>query len=130
LRPQLVEKIVDPETGRVQEIRPEVLNRTNIPPEYYKVILQGMIDVTRPGGTASQLFHNLPFPVAAKTGTSEQDIPGVGRVQNSVFIAFAPAYDPQIAVAVIVPEGGFGAVGAGPIAEQLITSYYERFMKK
>jgi penicillin-binding protein 2 len=47
-----------------------------------------------------------------------------------VFIAFAPADDPEIAVAVVVPEGGYGAVAAGPIAERLITSYYEQFMAK
>lgn len=130
MKPQLVEKIVDPTTGNEKIIRPEVLNRVSIDPDHLGVIRDGMIKVTQPGGTASQLFRNLPFQVAAKTGTSEQDIPGRGRVENSIFIAFAPADDPQVAVAVVVPEGGYGSVAAGPIAEYLITAYYERFMKK
>jgi penicillin-binding protein 2 len=130
LKPQLVEKIVNPTTHQTREIKPEVLDKVKIDPEYYKTVLKGMIDVTKPGGTAANLFNDLPFEVAAKTGTSEQDIPGKGRVENSVFIAFAPANDPQIAVAVVVPEGGYGAVAAGPIAKYLIKSYYEEFMKK
>lgn len=130
LRPQLVEKVVNPTTGQTKEIKPEVLSRTPIKPAHYQTVVKGMVEVTKAGGTASALFNHLPFDVAAKTGTSEQDIPGRGRVENSVFVAFAPANDPEIAVAVIVPEGGYGAVAAGPIADHLITSYYERFMKK
>jgi penicillin-binding protein 2 len=129
LRPQLVERIVDPVSKQVQTVHPEVLGRFPIDPEHYRTVVNGMIAVTKPGGTAAHLFQHLPFSVAAKTGTSEQDIPGRGRVENSVFIAFAPADDPRIAVAVVVPEGGYGAVAAGPIAEYMITSYYERFMK-
>ncbi|MBA4492939.1 peptidoglycan D,D-transpeptidase FtsI family protein [Paenactinomyces guangxiensis] len=130
LRPQLVEKIINPNTGEEKEIKAEVLNRSPIKKRFFQTVHQGMIDVTQPGGTAAHLFQHLPFQVAAKTGTSEQDIPGRGRVENSVFIAFAPADDPQIAVAVVVPEGGYGAVAAGPIAEYLISSYYEQFMKR
>lgn len=130
LKPQLVEKVVDPKTGKVISTPPEVLNKVSMKSEHLQVVVDGMVKVTQPGGTASQLFRDLPFSVAAKTGTSEQEIPGRGRVENSIFIAFAPADDPQIAVAVVVPEGGYGAVAAGPIAENLITSYYQIFMKK
>ncbi|WP_243648688.1 peptidoglycan D,D-transpeptidase FtsI family protein [Hazenella coriacea] len=130
LQPQLVEKVVDPATGITTVTQPKVLNKVPMKPDHVQVVVDGMVKVTQPGGTASHLFNDLPFPVAAKTGTSEQDIPGRGRVENSVFIAFAPANDPQIAVAVVVPEGGYGAVAAGPIAENLITTYYQRFMTK
>jgi len=130
MRPQLVEKVVDPSSGKAKTIKSEVLDKTPIDPKQFDIIRDGMVKVTEPGGTASHLFQHLPFRVAAKTGTSEQDIPGKGRVENSVFIAFAPADDPEIAVAVAVPEGGYGAVAAGPIAEHIITAYYEQFMKK
>jgi penicillin-binding protein 2 len=130
MKPQLVEKVVNPHTRETKETKPEVLNQTDIKPEHWQTVVNGMVKVTKSGGTASGLFGHLPFDVAAKTGTSEQDIPGRGRVENSVFIAFAPADDPEIAVAVVVPEGGYGAVAAGPIAERLITSYYEQFMAK
>lgn len=130
MRPQLVEKISDSNGDVVKTIKPEVLNETDIDPKHFKTVQEGMEAVTKPGGTASHLFQDLPFSVAAKTGTSEQDIPNRGRVQNSVFIAYAPADDPQIAVAVIVPEGGYGGIAAGPIAEKMIALYYEQFMQE
>ncbi|SDW67720.1 penicillin-binding protein 2 [Marininema mesophilum] len=127
MTPQLVEKIGNKGSDGV--IKPKVMNTSGIDASHFQTVKDGMVAVTQPGGTASHLFKNLPFKVAAKTGTSEQDIPGRGRVENSVFLAFAPANDPKIAVAVIVPEGGYGGKGAGPIVENLITNYYERFMK-
>jgi penicillin-binding protein 2 len=129
MRPLLMEKITDKNGKTVKKANPEVLNRAEIDPRHFDTVKEGMLKVTQPGGTASNLFKNLPFKVAAKTGTSEQDVPGRGRVNNSVFIAFAPADDPQIAVAVIVPEGGYGSIAGGPIAEKMIETYYERFMK-
>ncbi|WP_164491774.1 peptidoglycan D,D-transpeptidase FtsI family protein [Staphylospora marina] len=127
MRPRLALQAVDPNTGQTVRYEPEVLGKFPMEPSHWRTVLDGMVAVTKPGGTAGHLFKDLPFPVAAKTGTSEQDIPGRGRVENSVFIAFAPAYDPEIAVAVVVPEGGYGAVAAGPIAEKMIGLWHERF---
>ncbi|MFD1396612.1 peptidoglycan D,D-transpeptidase FtsI family protein [Kroppenstedtia eburnea] len=130
MKPLLTEKIQDQQGKVIQEFKPEVLNRSKIAPRHFQTVKRGMISVTQPGGTAPHLFKKLPFQVAAKTGTSEQDIPGRGRVENSVFVAFAPAEDPEIAVAVIVPEGGYGGVAAGPIAEKMVELYYQEFMKQ
>lgn len=130
MRPQLVEKVTTPDGKVVKAAKPEVLNESDIDPRHFQSVKEGMVAVTQPGGTASHLFQGLPFQVAAKTGTSEQDIPQRGRVQNAVFIAYAPAHDPQIAVAVIVPEGGYGGVAAGPIAEKMIQLYAERYMNE
>jgi penicillin-binding protein 2 len=44
-------------------------------------------------------------------------------VDNAVFIAFAPAENPVLAVAVVVPEGGFGRYGASPIAGKMFETY-------
>lgn len=128
MKPLLVEKKVH-KNGKVEKIKPKVLNRSSISRNHFETVQDGMVQVTQPGGTASHLFKNLPFQVAAKTGTSEQDIPGRGRVENAVFIAYAPADQPKVAVAVIVPEGGYGGRAGGPIAEKMLTLYYERFMK-
>ncbi|MDR6225247.1 peptidoglycan D,D-transpeptidase FtsI family protein [Desmospora profundinema] len=130
MRPQLVEKVIASDGKVIKEVKPEGLNKSDIDPRHFQTVKEGMVAVTQPGGTASHLFHGLPFSVAAKTGTSEQDIPQVGRVQNAVFIAYAPANNPEIAVAVIVPEGGYGGVAAGPIAEKMIQLYAERYMKE
>ncbi len=129
MKPLLTEEIRNPKGKVIQEYKPEVLNRSKIASRHFQTVKGGMVLATQPGGTAPHLFKKLPFQVAAKTGTSEQDIPGRGRVENSVFIAFAPAEDPEIAVAVIVPEGGYGGVAAGPIAEKMVELYHREFME-
>ncbi len=43
--------------------------------------------------------------------------------ENAVFIAYAPTENPKLAVAVIVPDGGFGGYGASPIARQIFDAY-------
>ena len=58
---------------------------------------------------------------AGKSGTAE--IGGSGE-PNSWFIGFAPADDPQIAIAVVVEHGGSGATRAAPIAGQLMRAYF------
>lgn len=138
MQPQLVDKIVDADGNVVKKIKPKVMSKANIPKEYFRTVQEGMKLVTSPGGTASQLFHKLPYKVAAKTGTSEQDIPisyngkfsHMKRVENAVMVAYYPANDPKVAAAVVVPEGGFGSQGAGPIVEKLFELYHEQFMKK
>jgi penicillin-binding protein 2 len=139
MQPQLVDKIVDSEGNVVQEIEPKVMSKADdIKQEYFDVVQDGMKLVTSSGGTARSLFHNLPHKVAAKTGTSEQDIPiydgdrfvRLKRVENSVMVAYYPADDPKVAVAAVVPEGGYGSRGAGPIVEKLLELYQREFMDK
>jgi penicillin-binding protein 2 len=67
-------------------------------------------------------FDNFPYTVARKTGTSTQSVGGK-TVDNAVFIAFAPAEDPKLAVAVVIPEGGFGSWGAAPVARKIFDAY-------
>lgn len=137
MQPQLVDKIVNHEGEVVKEIEPKVMSEADdIKPEYFKVVQDGMKLVTSSQGTARSLFGNLPHRAAAKTGTSEQDIPiydgdhfiRLKRVENSVMIAYYPADDPKVAAAAIVPEGGYGSRGAGPIVEKLLELYQQEFM--
>ncbi|MNJ63296.1 penicillin-binding protein 2 [compost metagenome] len=70
----------------------------------------------------SQAFAGFPYSFARKTGTSEQLANGRMR-DNGVFIAFAPRENPKLAVAVIIPEGGFGAYSAAPVARKIFDAY-------
>jgi penicillin-binding protein 2 len=133
MRPLVVDKIISP-TGRlVKEYKPEILNTVDIPAKYFDVVEKGMIEVVR-SGTAAYTFQGFPYTVAAKTGTSEQDIfveredkPGSWyrdrRVNNSVFVAYAPAENPRLAVAAIIPEGGYGGTGSGVLARKMFEIY-------
>lgn len=98
---------------------------TTISPEHFEPVIQGMADVFKVG-TA----WNLKIPgidIAGKTGTVENftRIDGV-RTQltdHSLFIAFAPVDKPEIALAVYIENGYFGARYAGHIASLLIEKY-------
>jgi penicillin-binding protein 2 len=116
LKPQFVTKITDYEDHVVQEFtEPIVLDEVDYPEEYWDTIQNGML-------SSVQGFDGFPYSFRRKTGTSQSDIAGK-LVDNAVFIAYAPAENPKLAVAVVVPEGGFGGLGAAPIARKIFDAY-------
>ncbi|ANE45064.1 cell division protein FtsI [Paenibacillus swuensis] len=120
MKPQFVEKIMTNDNKTlVQGYKPEVLNKVEFPNSYWKVIHQGMEKVKKQG------FEGFPYKVASKTGTSQQDVGKRKAIENAVFIAYAPADNPKLAVAVVVPDGGYGGWGAAPIARQIFEAYDE-----
>ncbi|GAB7386742.1 penicillin-binding protein 2 [Bacillaceae bacterium] len=132
LRPLIVDKIVDPDGKVVKTFKPEVLSEAKIPQKYFDIIKEGMELVTQPGGTSYYPMLGFPYRVAAKTGTSQQDIPikrenGSGyylkQVENATYISYAPADNPKLAVAVVVPEGGYGTNSAAYIARGIYEIY-------
>ncbi len=94
---------------------------TGIPPEVINIIRQGLI-ATVQRGTARTLNDGSVPPSGGKTGTSEV----VGQESHSLFVGFAPANNPQIAVAAIVENGGYGSVNALPIAHEVYKTYFGR----
>lgn len=77
-------------------------------------------------GTARSIFPNFPVSVAAKTGTAQKSgiNPATGDTYDDFawFVAFAPYEEPEIAVAVVLFQGGSGGY-AGPIAREVIAEY-------
>ena len=122
MKPNFLEKVTDFNGNTLQTTQPTVLNEEVFPEEYWDTVHKGMVDSTR-GGVLSQWFSQLPHTVAAKTGTSQQDT-AAGKIENSVFISFAPADNPKLAVAVVVPWGGYGSWGAAPIAAKIYQAYF------
>ncbi|MFE5321064.1 peptidoglycan D,D-transpeptidase FtsI family protein [Paenibacillus sp. NPDC056579] len=115
MQPQFVDKIVSSEGELVKGFEPVVLDEVSFPKVYWDTVINGM-----KSGAAG--IEDLPYPVARKTGTSTQEVPG-GTVDNAVLISFAPANNPVLAVAVVVPEGQFGRYGASPIAAKIYEAY-------
>jgi len=96
----------------------EVRN-TDIDPKYYEPIIDAMQSVVdKPGGTARRARIDSII-VCGKTGTAENP----HGEDHSVFIAFAPRENPQIAIAVYVENAGFGGTWAAPIASLMIEKY-------
>ena len=134
LKPQLVQAIVDSRTGLRRTISPQIINQIGIPPAQLKTVVDAMIDVTRPGGTASVASAGAPYLIAAKTGTAQvvgirqNEKYNASRMQaihrdHALFIAFAPADAPKIAIAVLVENGGHGGTTAAPIARAVMDYY-------
>jgi penicillin-binding protein 2 len=91
---------------------------TTINPTYFSTIIDGMSDVTKPGGTANGTGIT-DIEICAKTGTAQNPH---GK-DHSIYMAFAPKDNPKIAIAVLVENGGFGATWAAPIANLMIEKY-------
>jgi penicillin-binding protein 2 len=130
MKPHLVKAIEDPSTGERRLTVPAESYRIPVKPEHLSLVTEAMVGVNT-SGTGRVVFAGAPYRVAGKTGTAQV----VGIKQNekyvearmkerhrdhSLYIAFAPADDPKIALAVIVENGGFGARAAAPIARQAI----------
>ena len=81
-------------------------------------VLEGMRSVTEEGGTASSVFKNFNIEVGGKTGSAE-----AGQNVNAWFAGFAPFNDPEIAVVVMVENGGHGFYTA-EVAREIIAEYF------
>ena len=134
VEPQLVHAIRDPQTRQWITQSVTIRDKLALKPAHYEAVRQAMIDVLRPGGTASAAGAGAPYVIAGKTGTAQV----VGIKQNArydekrvllknrdhaLFVAFAPADAPTIAVAVLVENGGHGGSVAAPIARAVFDYY-------
>ncbi|MBZ4652897.1 MAG: peptidoglycan glycosyltransferase [Peptococcaceae bacterium] len=127
-KPYVADKILAPDGSIVKEFQPELLNTASVSQNTILETHKAMLAVTAPGGTAYSLFKHFPahIKVAAKTGTAQ---PGrAGYIKNKdydgLFIAFAPADDPQIAFAGVVEHGFSGGGSAGLIAKAVFEEYF------
>jgi penicillin-binding protein 2 len=131
--PFLVNKIVNSQGTRSGR---ELQNVTlPLKPNNVTTVIEGMINVVHSAhGTAKGINTNINYQIAGKTGTAQV----LGIKQNTkynenaidfkfrdhaLFIAFAPADDPKIAVAVVIENGGHGGSVAAPVAGQVIKQF-------
>ncbi|MGB3535028.1 MAG: penicillin-binding protein 2 [Microcoleaceae cyanobacterium] len=94
--------------------------KTEIAPETLKVIREGLIEVVKKGTGRALNDGTIPL-TGGKTGTVE--VPG--KPDNSMYVAFGPADQPEVAIAVVVEEGGYGSTAAAPIAHELFRVYFK-----
>jgi len=131
-RPHLVKYITDSRTGEQTMIEPEPLRILPWKRQNIETIKRAMIGVNTQG-TGARAFAGAGYVSAGKTGTAQVfSLKGADYRSSSVkkelrdhalFIAFAPADQPRIALAVLVENGGFGAQSAAPIA-RMVFDYY------
>jgi penicillin-binding protein 2 len=121
-------KEVQDAAGRVlKEIDPGPRRHVKINPEYRRLIMEGLHDVTTgPGGTATKAFEGFPIPVAGKTGTAER----AGHGNQAWFISLAPYPNPDVVTVVTIEEGGFGAETAAPANREILEAYFHKELEK
>ncbi len=136
-QPRLVRAIRDSATGAVTELPPRPLPHVKVSdPAHWDVIIQGMVAVMSPGGTAYRSQAGASYQMAGKTGTAQVFTVGQNEKykesevaerlrDHALFIAFAPADDPQLAVAVLVENGRSGSGTAAPIARKVFDAFLD-----
>ena len=97
---------------------PTVLSEMDVRADVWETVKAGML-LTATNGTATRFFVGADYDFAAKTGTAEA---GNGGSDHGVFIAYAPADDPQIAIAVVMENGT--ATASGQVARLVMDAYF------
>ena len=129
-RPHIVNYIENIRTRDRQPVEPAALRNIGVKQEHIDVIKNALVGVNKEG-TSARAFAGAPYTSAGKTGTAQVIAIKQGekyvesRVaerhrDHALFIAYAPADKPRIALAVIAENAGFGARAAAPIARQVI----------
>ncbi len=116
----------------LEQPAPRAITRS---PAHLQVVHEGMVrTVHGPGGTARVISYGIPYRIAGKTGTAQlisrrgsasldpKKLPMHLR-HRALFIGFAPAENPTIALAVVVEGGGYGASTAAPIARKIFDAW-------
>jgi len=123
-RPRLVTAYRDQTSGKVEPIPPKLLENVPASPEHWKVAVDGMISVmSGAGGTGRRSQMGAQFQIAGKTGTAQVFTVAQNERYNEsqlderlhdhgLFVAFAPAEAPRLAVAVIIENGKHGTAAA------------------
>jgi penicillin-binding protein 2 len=118
--PGLVLRVQRQDGTVVRTVDPEVAGEVELPEDVRRAVLDGLVGATTdPDGTATQAFAGWPsdrYPVAGKTGTAQAK----PKQDSALFAAVAPLADPQVAVAVVMEQAGFGADAAAPVARRIL----------
>ena len=127
-KPKLVMATQDVRTRATTAQNADPAVNLGLKPEHVEVIRRAMVGVTQ-GGTSTRVFAGAGYLSGGKTGTAQAVSLGKNerysairmeerKRDHSLYIAFAPADDPQMALAVIVENAGFGSTSAAPIARR------------
>ena len=100
-------------------------HQSTIDEKHFDPVIKGLEDVYNFGTASGLKVEGLR--ICGKTGTAENKIRVAGKTyqlkDHSIFVAFAPAEDPKIAIAVFIENGYWGSRWAGPIATLMIEKY-------
>jgi penicillin-binding protein 2 len=119
-QPHIVKGYLDDKTKQIIPYKfPEI--KTGIKQEVFDIVKEGMFLVVNGAGTATHI--KIPgINIAGKTGTAQNPH---GK-DHALFVCYAPAEDPKIAIAVVIENVGFGGTYAAPVAKAMIEAYLKK----
>ncbi len=115
--PHIVKGYIDNKSNQLVPFKFKKIN-THVSKKIFDIVKEGMFLVVNGSGTATNIKMDS-IKIAGKTGTAQNPH---GK-DHALFIAFAPFDNPQIAIAVVVENVGFGSTYAAPIAKKMIEEY-------
>lgn len=138
-RPYIVREIFSNTGDIILKKEPELIDTVDISEESLKAVQRGLYEVVNKRGGTAYWHRGRGIRMAGKTGTSQVrsmtatelfsrciDMPYHHR-HHGLFVAYAPAYDPKISVAVVVENGCSGSSAAAPVAREVITKYMQKY---
>ena len=137
-QPHLVKEVLDFGARKITRINPNPERQIPFKADNFEYVKRAMEKVLKPGGTAHRIGGGLAYTMGGKTGTAQVVQIKQGGRYNAValreqhrdhawFISFAPLEKPEIAIAVILENGGWGAYAA-PLAREM-TDFYMLHVK-
>jgi penicillin-binding protein 2 len=133
MKPHMVREVEDVVSKEVQKIAPQQVGQLTAKPENLAIIRKALVGVNIEG-TSAAAFRGAGYSSGGKTGTAQV----ITIAQNAkykasemeerhrdhaLFMAYAPAEDPKIAIAMVVENVGFGAANAAPIVRRAFDYY-------
>lgn len=134
IKPHVTMRFQQALNGDVELVKPIIQDNILMDEENIEIVKQAMMSVTVPGGTAKMVGAGAPYQVAGKTGTAQMisikqnekyDAEAISERNrdHALFVAYAPADNPKMALAIVVENGEHGGSTAGPIARTIFDYY-------
>jgi penicillin-binding protein 2 len=127
MRPYILDQVIDQDGKVVHQEEPQILSENIFDQEDLKVVQDGMRQTVTDGSGRS--LNTLPISVAGKSGTA-QIISKNLSFTHAWFTSYAPAEDPQIALTVLIEEGGEGSSFAVPVTKDVYKWWAENRFNK
>lgn len=119
----LMDKLSDSSGNITDEYTPVVEDTIEIDDDNLQAVYKGMLGVTQgSSGTLREVFRDFKVDVAAKSGTAQESSK---RSEHTIFVAFAPYDNPQIAISVLIPYGNDKSAPAANVAKTAISTYLQ-----
>lgn len=116
-KPFLVDRVENNDSKVLKKFEPEVIGELGIDQKYLEIVRQGMRQAVTEG--TARTLASLPITSAAKTGTAQFDARNPNR-SHAWFVAYAPYEKPEIAIVVLIEDGGEGGVNSAPVVKDVL----------